>query len=403
MIKNKISFLDLCHNRKHKKMFRTLEKDYIDSLRGFPLIPPVAYEKMRIWRFLEFYPDFEQKAKIRLSSREISDCDDYLIETAKKFSENRRDEIRQFFWNIDFENIFSMSSSEITAISLMEPNPQILRLLYSHKVSVKKTSQGYASMAIFLMNRFTQHYQNYQSRTKTSIISMITRRLISKIVFTKSNLIGQQHLSKQPPRVFHGEIEPHYINFSPFLRAMGENRIDIMMLDDLRWFSRIIQQQNFPVSLSGSEPEHDGTSVSHPLLAQLIKYIKSILFSKSNDICFKICMFYVIVYTKRLLLNKDRSSEPIFLRFVCKDSQEIYDMFSFLYLEKKDSFALESLKETNPKRYRNIEIYAKRFFFIVEQLENIYNGSFDLPISQLICEKKGATPFQQIVLYILNN
>jgi hypothetical protein len=61
------------------------------------------------------------------------------------------------------------------------------------------------------------------------------------------------------------------------------------------------------------------------------------------------------------------------------------------------------MKKTNPERYRNIEMYAKQFSFIVEQLENIHNGSFDLPISQLFCEKKGETPFQQIVLYILNN
>ena len=119
-------------------MFRTLEKDYINSLRGFPLIPPVAYEKMRFWRFLEFYPDFEQKTKIRLSRSEkqsllIGDCDDYLIDAAIKFSEDRRDEIRQFFWNIDFGNIFCLTSSDVSAISLMEPNPQILRLLYSQK------------------------------------------------------------------------------------------------------------------------------------------------------------------------------------------------------------------------------------------------------------------------------
>ena len=407
MIQNKISFLDLCHNRKHKKMFRTLEKDYIDGLKSLPLIPPVAYEKMRFWRFLEIYPDFEQKAKIRrLSSREkqcysISDCDDYLIEIAKKFSEDRRDEIRQFFWNIDFGNIFCLSSSDVSAISLMEPNPQILRLLYSQKVSVKNTSKNYASMAIFLMNRFTQPYQ---SKTKRRAYSMISRRVISKIFFTKLRLIGQQHLSTHPLRIFRGSISPHYINFMPFLHAMGENRINIMMLDDLRWFSQIIQQQNFPASLSGSEPEQDGTFVSHPLLAQLIKYIKSILFSKSSDVCFKICMFYVIVYTKRLLLNKDRSSEPIFLEFMFKDSPEIHDMFSLLYIDETKKYpSLESLKETNPKRYRNIEIYAKRFSFIVEQLENIYNGSLDLPISQLFGQPKGATPFQQIVLYILNN
>ena len=81
---------------------------------------------------------------------------------------------------------------------------------------------------------------------------------------------------------------------------------------------------------------------------------------------------------------------------------EIHDMFSLLYIDETKKYpSLESLKETNPKRYRNIEIYAKRFSFIVEQLENIYNGSIDLPISQLFCEKKGVTPLQQIVFYIL--
>jgi len=387
-------------------MYRTIEKDYIDGLRSFPLIPPVAYEKMRFWRFLEFYPDFEKNAKIRLSSREkqclsIGDSDDYLIEAAKKFSNDRRDEIRQFFWNIDFENIFCLNSSEITVISLMKPNPQILRLLYSQKISKKNTSKNYASMAIFLMNRFTQHFQNHQSKTKTSIISMISRRLKSKIFFTKLPLIGQQHLSKQPLQFFRGEIEPHYINFMPFLRAFGENRINIMLLNDLRWFSQIIQQQNLPASLSDSEPEQE----FHPLLAQLIKYIKSILFSKSIEICFKICMFYVIVYTKRLLLKeKNRLTEPIFLEFIFNDSPEIHDIFSLLYIDETKKYpSLESLKQTNPKRYRNIEIYAKRFSFIVEQLENIHNGSLDLPISELFGQQKGETPFQQIVLYILSN
>jgi len=388
-------------------MYRNLEQNYIDSFASFPLIPIKLHENIKISRFLQHYPDFEQKTKIRLSRSErqslsIGDCDDYLIDAAIKFSKNRQNEIRQFFWNIDFANIFCLSSSDVSAISLMEPNPQILRLLYSQKITVKKTSQGYASMAIFLMNRFTQHYRNYQSKTKTSIISMITRRLRTKIVFAKSRLIGQQHLSTHPLRVFWGSISLHYINFMPFLQAMGSNRINVMMLDDLRWFSRIIQQQNFPVSLTCSEPEQDGTSVSHPLLAQLIKYIKSILFSKSSEICFKICTFYVIVYTKRLLLNKDRSTEIMFLEFMFKDSPEIHDIFSLLYIDEKQKYPLlESLKETNPRRYRNLEIYAKRFSFIVEQLENIHNGSFDLPISQLICEQKGETPFQQIVFYIL--
>lgn len=63
---------------------------------------------------------------------------------------------------------------------------------------------------------------------------------------------------------------------------------------------------------------------------------------------------------------------------------------------------MESMKKTNPECYRNIEIYAKQFSFIVEQLENIHNGSLDLPISQLFGQTKGATPFQQIVLYILD-
>jgi hypothetical protein len=382
-------------------MYRTLEKDYIDDLASYPLIPPVAYEKMRFSRFLEFYPDFEQKAKIRILSHakncySIGNCD-YLIETAKKFSEDRRDEIRQFFWNIDFENIFCLTPSDVSAISLMESNPQILRLLYSQKVSVKNTSKNYASMAIFLMNRFTQPYD---WRSKKRFHSMISRRVMSKIFLTKLHLIGQQHLSTHPRQVFCGSISLHYINFMPFLQAFGENRIEIMMLDDLKWFSQIIQKQNFPTSLSGSEPEQDGL---HPVLAQLIKYIKSILFSKSNETCFKICMFYVIVYTKRLLLNKNRSTEPMFLEFMFKDSPEIHDMFSFLYIDETQKYSsLESLKETNPKRYRNLEIYAKRFFFIVEQLENIYNGILDLPISQLICEKKGATPLQQIVFFILN-
>jgi len=186
----------------------------------------------------------------------------------------------------------------------------------------------------------------------------------------------------------------------PFLHAYGENRIDIMLLDDLKWFSQIIQQQNLPASLSDSEPEQE----FHPLLAQLIKYIKSILFSKSSEVCFKICMFYVIVYTNRLLLNKDFSTELVFLEFMFKDSPEIHDMFSLLYIDDTRKYhSLESLKETNQKRYRNIEIYAKRFSFIVEQLENIYNWSLDLPISQLFGQPKGATPLQQIVSYILNN
>jgi hypothetical protein len=172
-----------------------------------------------------------------------------------------------------------------------------------------------------------------------------------------------------------------------------------MLLDDLRWFSKIIQKQNFPVSLSDSEPEQE----FHPLLAKLIKYIKSILFSKSNELCFKICMFYVFVYTNRLLLNK-RSSELIFLEFMFKSSEEMYVMFSFLYINETRKYCLsESMKKTNPERYRNIEIYAKQFSFIVEQLENIHNGSLDLPISQLFCKQKGETPFQRIVFYILNN
>lgn len=386
-------------------MFHTLEKDYIDSLKSFPLVPIKLHENMKISRFLQHYPDFEQKNKIRLSRHEkkslsICDCDDYLIDAAIKFSKDRQNEIRQFFWNIDFENIFCLTSSDISAISLIKPTPQILRLLYSQKVSVKNTSKNYASMAIFLMNRFTQHFQNHQSKTKTSIISMISRRLKSKIFYMKLHLIGKQYLPTQPPQIFRGEIEPHYINFMPFLYAFGENRIEIMLLDDLRWFSRIIQKQNFPASLSDSEPEQE----FHPLLAQLIKYIKSILFSKSNEICFKICMFYVIIYTKRLLLNKNRSPELIFLEFIFKSSEEIYAMLSLLYIdEKKKYFSFESLKEKNPNRYRNIEIYAKKFSFIVEQLENIHNGSLDLQISELFGQPKGATPLQQIVSYILNN
>jgi hypothetical protein len=282
----------------------------------------------------------------------------------------------------------------------------ILQLLYSQKISTKTRSQSYAPMAHFLMRYFTQPYH---PKTKKSLIAMISSKVKSKFFLTKLSLIGEQHLPNnlifeaQPYRNRTPQMPMYHINFVPFLRAMGSNRINVMMLDDLRWFSRIIQQQNFPVSLSGSEPEQDGTSVSHPLLAQLIKYIKSILFSKSNELCFKICMFYVIVYTKRLLLNK-RSSELIFLEFMFKSSEEMYVMFSFLYINETRKYCLsELLKEKNPERYRNIEMYAKRFSFIVEQLENMHNGSFDLPISQLVGQTKGATPLQQIVSYILNN
>jgi hypothetical protein len=87
-----------------------------------------------------------------------------------------------------------------------------------------------------------------------------------------------------------------------------------------------------------------------------------------------------------------------------KSSEEMYVMFSFLYINETRKYcSSELLKEKNPELYRNIEIYAKRFSFIVEQLENIYDGILDLPISQLFGQIKGETPFQQIVLYILNN
>ena len=83
-------------------------------------------------------------------------------------------------------------------------------------------------------------------------------------------------------------------------------------------------------------------------------------------------------------MNKDFSTELVFLEFMFRDSPEIHDMFSFLYIDDTKKYpSLESLKQTNPKRYHNIEIYAKRFSFIVEQLENMYNGSLDLPISEL--------------------
>jgi hypothetical protein len=87
-----------------------------------------------------------------------------------------------------------------------------------------------------------------------------------------------------------------------------------------------------------------------------------------------------------------------------KSSEEMYVMFSFLYINETRKYCLsESMKKTNPERYRNIEIYAKQFSFIVEQLQNIHNGSLDLPISQLFCKQQGETLFQKIVSYILNN
>ena len=85
----------------------------------------------------------------------------------------------------------------------------------------------------------------------------------------------------------------------------------------------------------------------------------------------------------------------------------MYAMISLIFIDEVKKYPLImslffSLEKTNPERYRNIEIYAKRFSFIVEQLENIYNGILDLPISQLFGQTKGATPFQQIVSYILD-
>jgi hypothetical protein len=395
-------------------MSRKLEEGYIEFMNGRSIIPIAAHPNLSIQRFMDIHPDFEKSTRIRISkynpSQRLGDHQE-LLDITKKFSEEKLDKIRHFFWNVDLGNIFCLKSRDVTSISFVDSKSimryHILQLLYSQKISTKTRSQSYAPMAHFLMRYFTQPYH---PKTKKSLIAMISSKVKSKFFLTKLSLIGEQHLPNnlifeaQPYRNRTPQMPMYHINFVPFLRAMGSNRINVMMLDDLRWFSRIIQQQNFPVSLSGSEPEQDGTSVSHPLLAQLIKYIKSILFSKSNELCFKICMFYVIVYTNRLLLNKDRLPEPIFLEFMFKDSPEIHDIFSLLYIDEKHKYhSLESLKETNPRRYRNLEIYAKRFSFIVEQLENIHNGSFDLPISQLICEQKGETPFQQIVLYILNN
>ena len=399
-------------------MSRKLEEAYIEFMNGKSIIPIAAYPNLLIQRFMDIHPDFEQSTRIRISSynprQRLSDHED-LLDITKKFSEEKQDKIRHFFWNVDLGNIFCLKSRDITAISFVDSKSilryYILQLLYSQKISTKTRSQSYAPMAHFLMRHFTQPYH---PKIKKSLQSMISSKVKSKFFLTKLSLVGEQHLpnnlifrAQQPPESYlpyrnrTPQMPVYHINFVPFLRAMSENRNNIMLMNDLKWFSQIIQKQNFPVSLSGSEPEQ---GVLHPLLAQLIKYIKSILFSKSNEICFKICMFYVIVYTNRLLLNKDRLSETIFLEFMFKDSPEIHDMFSFLYIDEKKKYSsLESLKETDPKCYRNIENHAKRFSFIVEQLENIYNGSLDLPISQLFCKPKGATPLQQIVFYILNN
>jgi len=404
--------------RKHQKMSRKLEEAYIEFMNGRSIIPIAAHPNLSIQRFMDIHPDFENSTKTRISTynprQRLGDHRE-LLDITIKFSEEKLNKIRHFFWNVDLGNIFCLKSRDVTSISFVDSKSimrsHILQLLYSQKISTKTRSQSYAPMAHFLMRHFTQPYH---PKTKKSLIAMISSKVKSKFFLTKLSLIGEQHLpnnlifeaqqhheSYLPYRNRTPQMPMYHINFIPFLKAMGENRINVMMLDDLKWFSKIIQKQNFPVSLSGSEPEQDGL---HPLLAQLIKYIKSILFSKSNELCFKICMFYVIVYTNRLLLNKDRLPEPIFLEFMFKDSPEIHDMFSLLYIDEKQKYpSLESLKETNTRRYRNLEIYAKRFSFILEQLENIHNGSFDFPLSQLICEPKGSTPFQQIVLYILNN
>ena len=92
-------------------MSRKLEEAYIESLMGFPTIPPAVYQKMRNSRFLELYPYFEHKTKICLSRHEkqsltIDDCDDYLIEAAIKFSKTNEMKLDNFSGTLILEIYF---------------------------------------------------------------------------------------------------------------------------------------------------------------------------------------------------------------------------------------------------------------------------------------------------------
>lgn len=436
--------LYLHHYVQRTQVEQEYQQAYIDSLRSIPTILSASFTNLSNIKFLHHYPDFTphfkeivgeitSPAKWSYYCNKKVNSDPYIHRCAEKFIKEKQDKIIEFFWNIDLENIFCLTASDITALSFNNTkitnytkkpkviksklDSQILQLLYSQQISTKKTSRSFTSMAYFLMNRFTQPY--YSCKTIENIFSMISRRVKSKFFLTKLSLIGQQYLStglffKDPQFLLidirYIIIKKHYINFMPFLQAMSSNRIDIMLFNDFKWFSQIIQTtqttQTIQTTQTTSIQEKTGELLD-PTLARLVEYIKSILFFESKEICFKLCMFWIVLYSHRLLFEKNRENEIRFMCHIFTDNPEIPEMFHYILNGIKLPF-LRSLEQTKPEYYHSIKTYAEKFDFIVDRLIVIHDGSLNLQITQLLGEKcdtipKEASPLQKIVFYILNN
>jgi len=403
---------------------REYQQAYIESLR---CIPTRANVYTKIKEFIDYYQDFYPIFKNRMGRNfsfymsEKINHNEYILRCVEKFLDEKREKLIEFFWNIDLGKIFCISSSDIFALSfqntkimnytkipkVIEPklNLQILQLLYSQKITIQKTSQSISmSMSYFLINLTTKPYFN--PKTKGKIFSMISRRIKSKF-FLKLPLIGQQHLSKGskfyiPPK-FCGlityRIEHHYINFMPFLQAISSNRNDIMMFNDFKWFSQIIQ-----TTRTTSSQEKTGKLLDSEL-AKLVENIKSILFFESKDLCFKFSMFFVVYYAHSLLLEKNRYYSYSFIHYIFKDNPEIPEIIHYIMTNSKLK-TLETLQETKHDYYEIIKAYGNKFCYIAGCLVDFYDGNYDLPISQLFDESvmpNSASPLQKIVFYILNN
>ena len=406
-------------------MEREYQQAYIDSLKIIPTFRSASFNSLTIKRFIDYYPDFFPLFK-RKVGREFSfymiekvNYYDYILSCAEKFLDEKRDKLIEFFWNIDLGKIFCLSTSVITALSFLntntikytkipkviEPilNSQILQLLYSQKITIQKISHSSTSMSYFLMNCFTQPYSY---KTKENIFSMISRRVKSKFFLTKLPLIGQQHLSKGSKFDEHKfcgliryRIENHYINFMPFLQAMSSNRIYIMVFNDFKWFSQIIQTTQTSSSL-----EKTG-KILDPELAELVESVQSILFCESKDLCFKFSMLFVVYYAQSLLLEKNRDFVFNLIHYIFKDNPEIPEIIHYIMTNSKLK-NLKKLQETKHDYYQIIKAYGKKFCYIAGYLEDFYDGNFDLPISQLFDEgvkPNCVSPLQKIVFYILNN
>ena len=420
---------------------REYQQAYIDSLIRIPTITSSCFEILTNNRLCIIYPDLKPLLaksvgiKLYLYYEKV-DYDRYVYRCAEKFVDEKREKFIEFFWNIDLGKIFCLSVSDITALSFLytktikytkfpkviEPifntqilqlfNSQILQLLYSKRITIQNTSRSFTSISYFLINSFTQPYNN--NRTKEKIFSMISRRVKSKFLLTnKLPLIGQQYLSKGSKfdesnfcGLIRYRIENHYINFMPFLQAISSNRIYIMMFNDFKWFSQIIQTiQTTQTTQKISKLEKTGKLLD-PQLAELIESVKSILFCESKDLCFKFSIFFVVYYANSLLLEKNQGYVSDLLPYIFKDNPEIPAIIHYIMTEVKLKSLI--LLEEKQDYYQIFEAYGKKFCDIAGCLEDFYRGNLDLPISQLFDEERSvmlnsASPLQQIVSYILNN